>query len=515
MAGPARAHALDARSSSNHLNARPLQDRASAPGWQDRRSFLKAMGCAGLAAPYVLRSSALLLGHGGTLLHTHRAYAGGREPLTQPPEIRSQNGVLNATITAAPGRVQLGEYAFPGFVYNGAYLPPLLRPRLGDTMRITFRNNLPDDPSNLHFHGMSVSPQGNSDNVFIHVHPGDEFKYEVRIPATGRQRPGMFWYHPHAHGVVAKQMLGGMSGGLVVDGFENLFPIVQDLPERFLLIKHAELREENEIISINGQLNPIVQIRPGEMQFWRIANIGATLFIKFQIEGMPLYVVATDGHPLSQPRKMTEFFVGPGQRIDAIAIGPQAGEYAMRTIPFQNEAWKKPDPAQQLATIASSGAGTTGANPEPEVLRQHVVGARWIDEVRSAPIARRRTLEYSRTADRQTFMINGHVMEEDRIDQTVKLGDTEEWTIVNTDQQYHNFHIHQTGFLVTEINGIRQNEDSLRDTFSTLPATDNGPSILKVVIPFTDPVIAGRFVYHCHAVDHEDKGMMGIVEVVA
>ena len=423
--------------------------------------------------------------------------------------------MLSATITAAPSRVQLGEYAFPGFVYNDAYLPPLLRVRLGDVMRITFRNKLPDDPSNLHFHGMSVSPQGNSDNVFVHVHPGHVFDYEVRIPATGRQGPGLFWYHPHAHGFVAKQMLGGMSGGLVVDGSEKFFPILEGLPEQFFLIKHAEPGDDNEIISINGQLNPMVQIRPGEMRFWRIANIGATLFIKFQIEGMPLYVLATDGHPLSQPRKMTEFFLGPGQRIDAIAIGPQAGEYVMRTIPFQNQAWKKPDPAQQLATIVAVGSGPARADAETEVLRQHVDGARWIDDVRSATIARRRTLEYSRTPDRHAFMINGRVMDDNRVDQTVKLGDTEEWTVVNTDQQYHSFHIHQTAFLVTEINGIRQNEDSLRDTFSAPPATDHGPGVLKVVIPFTDPVIVGRFVYHCHAVDHEDKGMMGVVEVVA
>jgi FtsP/CotA-like multicopper oxidase with cupredoxin domain len=112
-------------------------------------------------------------------------------------------------------------------------------------------------------------------------------------------------------------------------------------------------------------------------------------------------------------------------------------------------------------------------------------------------------------------MIDGRVMDENRVDQTVKLGDTEEWTVVNTDQQYHSFHIHQTGFLVTEINGVRRNEDSLRDTFSVPPATAVAPGSLKVVIPFTDPVIVGRFVYHCHAVDHEDKGMMGIVEVVA
>ena len=106
-------------------------------------------------------------------------------------------------------------------------------------------------------------------------------------------------------------------------------------------------------------------------------------------------------------------------------------------------------------------------------------------------------------------------MDEHRIDQTVKLGDTEEWTIVNADQQYHSFHIHQTPFLVTEINGVRHHEPSLRDTFSIPPANDMGPGVLKLIIPFTDPVILGRFVYHCHAVDHEDKGMMGVVEVVA
>jgi FtsP/CotA-like multicopper oxidase with cupredoxin domain len=196
--------------------------------------------------------------------------------------------------------------------------------------------------------------------VFIHVHPGGDFKYEIRIPDSGRQGPGLFWYHPHAHGVVAKQMLGGMSGAMVIDGSEQLFPILRDLPERFFLIKHAEMGDGNQIVSINGQLNPMVPIRPGEMQYWRIANIGATLFIKMRIPGMPLYVVATDGHPLSQPQKLTEFFLGPGQRIDAIAIGPRPGEYAMGTIAFQNEAWRKPDPAQQLATIVSEGSPAAG-----------------------------------------------------------------------------------------------------------------------------------------------------------
>ena len=174
--------------------------------------------------PAPLRRRTLLASAGAGILAAAlppgRARAQPTELLVEPAEIRSQGGVLNATLTAAPGPIQLGEVTLPGMLYNGAYLPPVLRAHMGDVMRIAFRNALPDEPSNLHFHGMAVSPQGNSDNVFVHVHPGQQFEYEVRIPATGRQRPGFFWYHPHAPGFVETQLRGGMSGGLVVDGFE-------------------------------------------------------------------------------------------------------------------------------------------------------------------------------------------------------------------------------------------------------------------------------------------------------
>ncbi|HKH27077.1 MAG TPA: multicopper oxidase family protein, partial [Sphingomicrobium sp.] len=324
--------------------------------------------------------------------------------------------------------------------------------------------------------------------------------------------PGFFWYHPHAHGLVDKQIRGGMSGALVVDGFEQLFPILRDLQERFLLIKDAELGDEAHLLSINGQIEPVLAMRPGEAQYWRIGNISAESFIKFGLDGVRLYVIATDGHPLSRPSPVRELFLGPGQRTDLLALAPGPGAYEMRTIAFENEAWRKPEPTRKLATILCTGP-TENVGSEGAILAQRVQSPRWIDEVRASPIARRRTLVYSRTPDRRLFMINGKVMEEDRIDESVRLGDTEEWTIVNTDQQFHNFHIHQTAFLVTEVDGTRPDEDSLHDTFSVPRATADRPGMLKVVIPFTDPVIAGRFVYHCHAADHEDKGMMGVIEV--
>lgn len=472
----------------------------------DRRLVLRGAGSAGLAA--LLGPS---LGSWG--VRPGRANPAG-ERLRQPAELRSRNGALEVTLTAAAGMVRLGDVEFQGALYNGAYLPPLLRVRLGDVLRVQLRNGLAEGFTNLHFHGMSVSPRGRGDNVFVRVMPDRAFEYEVSIPAAGRQLPGLFWYHPHGHGFVTRQMLGGLSGGLVVDGLETLFAPVRDLPERFVLIKHAEPGGGREVISINGQMNPLIEIRPGEVQLWRIANIGATLFSPVRIEGVSLHVIAVDGHPLSRPRRIETFLSGPGQRFDAIAIGPPAGEYAVRTLPFKNMAWREVFPGQHIATIVSSGAAEAGS-ADALVAGLRCAGPRWIDEVRASPIAAERRLVYSRTDDRSVFMINGRAMDDGRIDQTVKLGSTEAWTVVNTDQQYHSFHMHQTPFLVTEVNGVAQDDDSLRDTVPVPPAGDAGPGVLKVVIPFTDPQIVGKFVYHCHAVDHEDRGMMGTVLVVA
>ena len=91
-----------------------------------------------LAAGSLLSPSVFELGR--------RALAGEStsQPLIRPSELRSLNGILEATITAACGPVQLGDHEFTGMLYNGSYLPPTLRARLGDTLRITFRNDLTD-----------------------------------------------------------------------------------------------------------------------------------------------------------------------------------------------------------------------------------------------------------------------------------------------------------------------------------------------------------------------------------
>jgi hypothetical protein len=175
-------------------------------------------------------------------------------------------------------------------------------------------------------------------------------------------------------------------------------------------------------------------------------------------------------------------------------------------------------PKVGLGTVVSQGPLANVAAVESRILNQHASGRLYVEAVRSSPIAHRRTFTLSRNAQKTKFFINGRTFDENRTDVTVRLGDTEEWTILNEDTQYHDFHIHhQTGFLVTEIDGrparVIDPYDGLRDTFSVPPMADGRPGEMKAIIPFTNPMIVGRFVFHCHVVKYEDKGMMMSIEV--
>jgi FtsP/CotA-like multicopper oxidase with cupredoxin domain len=425
--------------------------------------------------------------------------------------LSSRNGGLAVDLTAAPGSHSIQGRSYPGMLYNGAYVPPVWRVQPGDTLVVHLHNRMSEE-TNLHFHGMGVSPLANGDNVFLHVMPGQDFTYHVRIP---ERHIGLFWFHPHAHGLVDKQIIGGLSGGIIVEGSERFYPFLRGLSEHVMLLKHipGATPDYDEVVTINGVSAPAISIRPGEMQFWRIGNIGADLFLKLKVEGMPFYVLATDGYWLSRPEKMDEVLIGPGQRREMVVVGPQPGTYTLKSVPFLLEEGRPPLPEHVLGTVVSQGPPANIAEAEAKVLAQKVTGRRLIELLRSSPVTRRRTMTFSRSPDKTKFFINGKLFDENRTDVTVKLGETEEWTILNTDDQLHNFHIHQTGFLVTEVNGVAQHFDSLRDTFTLPPAANGKPGEVKVLIPFIDPVIVGRFVFHCHVVKHEDKGMMQTIEV--
>ena len=132
----------------------------------------------------------------------------------QPEELSSRDGVLDVEFEAAPSMVPWRDSQRWALTYNGTTPGPTLRVRPGDRLRVTLRNRL-DSPTNLHVHGLHVSPSANSDNVFVMIGPGEEHTYDYLIPDD--HPSGTFWYHPHHHGTVAEQVAAGMAGVIIIE----------------------------------------------------------------------------------------------------------------------------------------------------------------------------------------------------------------------------------------------------------------------------------------------------------
>ena len=137
------------------------------------------------------------------------------------------------------------------------------------------------------------------------------------------------------------------------------------------------------------------------------------------------------------------------------------------------------------------------------------------EAIAALPVTRSRTITYTESDDGKAFFINGRQFDINRIDVDVTLGDVEEWTIVNDTDERHTFHIHQLDFLVQSVNGNPLEMTGMRDNVD-VPYRDpqtRAPGIVKVKVPFTNPLIVGKFPFHCHILEHEDGGMMANVRV--
>ncbi len=233
-----------------------------------------------------------------------------------PPMLPSREGGLDVDLVAAPGGYTIDGHEFQGMLYNGQYIPPVWRVRLGDTLTVTLHNRL-SEQTNLHFHGLGVSPLGNGDNVFLHIQPGESFAYQIKIP---EKHVGLFWFHPHMHGDVDRQIIGGMSGGIIIEGSDRLYPFLKNLTEQVILFKHHPIgrADYQELVTVNGTVAPTFLIRPGEAQFWEMGHIGADRFLRVKVDDMPFYVIGRDGYFLPRPIRMDEVLLGPGQRVSVI-----------------------------------------------------------------------------------------------------------------------------------------------------------------------------------------------------
>lgn len=525
------------------------------PGNLSRRNFVKLVGAGFVGLQLSGRLSA-------------EDVIAGNPPLIIPETWLSVDGVLGGPFNAV-----FAEYDIGGgqMVYSrtwaGAIPGPVLRVSPGDAIGLTLNNELPpntnnDDSNpnlphswnstNLHTHGLHVPCQGNADNPFLDVEPGESLEYFIQLPEdhTG----GCYWYHPHVHGGVNQQIRSGMCGALIVNGPLDEVPEIAAATEQVLIFQILEVDYnttadrwevpdpvptaatsddifDNCLVftTLNGQTGmvgdpdtcttidhddqlPCITMQPGEVQRWRIFNLTNEVFMPLTIENedgelQTFASLAFDGLTFAEPVYETERLVTNGNRLELLFKPTEAGTYYLKKKLYARTG-DGPDekelPHRYLKIVVEGDPLDMDLPTELPVQTVDIQA----DEVQNT---REVIFSVDESTSPESFNLDGRLLDPNRIDQILQLGVTEEWTIRNTSTSDHNFHIHQNPFMVTELNGETLAPPLWADTIIVPRATDDTDGTVKFRTRITD--FLGKFYAHCHIGDHGDLGMIQIVQV--
>ncbi len=411
-----------------------------------------------------------------------------------------------------------------------------------------------EQATNLHFHGLTIPPVCHQDeSIHTLIGPGQTFDYMTRISADNT--PGLYWYHPHVHGYSGTQVQGGASGALIVNGIDSAVPAVASLPHRTFILRDQllPLAESTNLdplkpfwdVSINyvpvlypQYLPATIQVSSGERQFWRFVNAAANTIFSLQIlyddVPQPLEIFAIDGVPVNEgPITQTAIYLPPGARVEFAMTAPREGESA-RLVTQKVDSGPTGDnaPARPLANLVV----VKSLKGKQRAMQEETVEAKLkprepppAPDLLSIKPVRTRTLYFSQNGNgteggagaATKFFITVIGQPVKAFDMNappnivVRQGTVEDWNIRNPTPEDHIFHIHQIHFQLIAVNGVPVNDPILRDTIRVPHQVGRTPiSSVKLRLDFRDPDIVGTFVYHCHILDHEDKGMMGSIQVL-
>jgi FtsP/CotA-like multicopper oxidase with cupredoxin domain len=449
-----------------------------------------------------------------------------RAGFTAPPEIGR-----DTTLVMAPATFNVGDSVYRRNVYNAGYNAPIIRMNRGDRLHFTVYNRMqvaPTQPldkiaqTNQHYHGMIVTPLPDTgDNVVpVSIPLGRSNRNSFFIP--GLQSEGMMWYHPHPHSRTNAQVAGGLAGALIIGDLLASYPAYRGATERVMYVK--DTRDGTKAyLNVNGNPCLGLTIAPGERQLWRIGNMTGATWLNLRLgergRGYRFIVLALDGNHVIRPTPMDSLFLAPGQRAEAIVIG---GTGPWGTVAFYSDTiassfdpntglLSRKNPRVDLGTLTTTGPMARVARDalEPSLQPPDAVLADSIRRLLADPNAERFTVHYQLINGK--LVLNDSSYNHDRLDHAVAFGRAQEWTLINDTWFLHTFHIHQTDFVVTHINGVPQPDSVHLDNvhLGIHPIGGGKWAGDTVVIRFTyDSIAAGPFVYHCHDLAHEDAGMM-------
>ena len=416
---------------------------------------------------------------------------------------------------------------------NHSYLGPVLKVKQGQTLPFDVANSI-GETSTIHWHGLHI-PGDVDGGPHQEIEHGAVWSPDVPIV----QHASMNWFHSHMHGKTAQQTHDGLAGVLLVEddaslsadlpkayGVDDFTLILQDKmfdgAGKMAYTLTAEVYEdgfEGDTLVVNGAIAPVAQSVPTGLVRLRILNACNARFLELSLETGPVTVIASDGGFLSSPVESESILMSPGERyevlVDMGAIATNAlnvnlnggagggffagllgGNQTVTALTLTRTAAKGFDGAMptKLATLAP---------PKPE--DASVTRSFQLEMDIGADLAALAMAWDNFCGNAGAMAINGQPMKMDRIDETVRKGDTEIWRIA-VDDQLHPFHIHGCSFRILSQNGGPP--PSYAAGWKDMVHVDEGWSEVLVRFDYDAPADA-PYMYHCHILEHEDCGMMG------
>jgi FtsP/CotA-like multicopper oxidase with cupredoxin domain len=408
-------------------------------------------------------------------------------PLPELPATVDADGVRRVLLRAAALPSQHPLARVLSAAYEESVPGPLLRLTPGRRTRVELVNDLADQETSLHLHGLLLSP-GN-DAPLLSVPPGGRHVYDVTLPESA----GTYWYHPHVHGIVEPQMRMGLTGAMVVDP-EHLPAPVDGTAEQLLVLTH--LVDARHVL-VNGHRRPVVRPPAGRTRL-RIVNTGTFRSLSLQIvdQGtpLPLWRVASDAGWLERAVLQRGVTLPPAGRAEVLVdLPPRA--CSLVALPRGGDS----DGGEVVVLATLVGTAGTPAAPPTGALSA-------VPRLVAGPHVRHRRLVFGARADGRSFTIDGRTFDHRRTDVKVPLGHTEVWHLVNTTELEHPFHLHSYPFQLLAVGGRRPRTPAWLDVAVIPPR-----ATMSIGIPWHR--YPGLTVFHCHNVIHEDAGMMATVRI--
>lgn len=427
-------------------------------------------------------------------------------------------GRFSASLVAAQASLALVDGRTTSlWLYNGLFPGPVVDVREGDRVRIALDNRLPIDTT-VHWHGLPV-PSDQDGNPMDPVRPGTARVYEFDTPAG---TAGTYWYHPHAHRTTAEQVSMGLAAPFIVRAADD--PLAH-IPEVALLVTGIRLDANGQVspdgpldftvgrlgeqLLVNGGRLPVHAVRAGETQRWRILNATSARYLRLALDGHAFTLVGTDGGLLAAPAgPLPEILVAPAQRVEVlVTVSTTPGaRFTLRSLRHAIDTMGMGTYASEdLLTVATTTESPVAALPIPATLRAMA---------NPGPAVARKRVVLTQSGMGMMggmfgFLINGRTFDMNRVDFVSTLGEVEDWEIVNDTLMDHPIHIHGTQFRLVSRESRGQ---VVAAPYAAWIDTVDVPSGTTATIRVRQD-LPGKRMVHCHILEHEDAGMMAVLEV--